>query len=271
MDRIEAVAQQLQARLGDAPQVGVVLGSGMGAITGAMEQTVVVPYTELGLPPPGVIGHAGELVFGALGGVPTVCLSGRYHPYEGHPFATILLPVRALLAWGVRGMILTSAVGGIDPALKPGMVAIVKDHINFSGQNPLWGPVPPGGRRFPDLSQLYTPSRRALAQSVAGAALGPLPEVVYAMMPGPSYETPAEIRMLGRVGADVVGMSMVYEALAIGQLGHEVLSLAMVSNAAAGLGTEELTHTDVLAVVRRAAEERVLPLVQGVIQRWGAV
>lgn len=250
-------------RLGAAPDVGVVLGSGLGGFADALEGAVRVPYPDVGLPASSVPGHAGVLVAGTFAGKRVVCLSGRQHLYEGHDAQLAALGVRALSRWGVRGVLLSSAVGGIDPTLRTGELVIVSDHINFLGANPLRGPnIDALGPRFPDLTQLYTPRLRALARD-----LGSLREGVYAAMPGPSYETPAEIRMLRLLGADLVGMSLVPESIAAGHAGMEVLALCVVANAAAGMTAEHLEHADVTAAVN-AASQAFTGLVRQVVAAW---
>lgn len=265
MDRIETVARGLRERFGEPPVVGVVLGSGLGAFAAALDQPIRASYPELGLPGSNVPGHAGELVVGNIAGRRVACFSGRLHVYEGHDAAVAALGVRALARWGARGVVLSSAVGGVDPTLATGELLLVSDHINFLGANPLRGPnLDELGPRFPDLSHIYTPRLRALAQEVSGRRLR---EGVYAAMPGPSYETPAEVRMLRILGADVVGMSLVPESIAAAHAGLEVLAVSVVANAAAGLTDEKLAHADVTAAVNSAANA-FTALVRGVVAAW---
>lgn len=263
LQQIDAVAGRMAERLGAAPALGIVLGSGLGGFTEALADVVRVPYPEVGLPASSVPGHAGMLVAGTFGGKRIVCLSGRQHLYEGHDAGQAALGVRALARWGVPGVLLSSAVGGIEPTLRTGELVVVKDHINFLGANPLRGPnIEALGPRFPDLTHLYTPRLRALA-----CELGGLREGVYAAMPGPSYETPAEIRMLRVLGADLVGMSLVPESIAAGHAGMEVLAICVVANAAAGMTTEHLEHADVTAAVN-AASANFAALVRQLVVRW---
>lgn len=265
MERIDAVAGRMRAEFGPAPEVAVVLGSGLGGFADRLRDAHAVAYPDLGLPPSGVAGHAGRLSVGTLGARRIAVFAGRWHWYEGLPMADIVTGVRALARWGTRGVLLTSAVGGIDPALRTGDILVVSDHLNFLGTNPLRGPnFDALGPRFPDLARLYTPRLRALASSAAGR---PLPEGVYAAMPGPTYETPAEIRMLAQLGARVVGMSLVPEAVAAGHAGLEVLALAVIANPAAGLTPDELTHADVTQAMANAAV-RLGDLIETVIARW---
>lgn len=268
--RIDAVAAKLQDRFGPPPEVAIVLGSGLGGFAAGLGDRRVARYAELGIPDAGVAGHAGELVLGTVGDHPAggrrvACFSGRLHLYEGHSAADVVLGIRAIARWGVKGVILTSAVGGIEPSLRPGDVMVITDHISFLGESPLRGRnIDALGTRFPDLSRLYSPRLREIARAAAGASLR---EGVYAAMPGPSYETPAEIRMLHRLGADVVGMSLVPEAVAAGHAGLEVLAISVVANLAAGLSEGALAHSDVTAEMHLAGA-RVARLLEGVVARW---
>ena len=263
--RIDAAAQRLRDSFGEPVDVVIVLGSGLGDVAQRVTEARVVEATAVGLPGSGVGGHAGRLVYGKLAGRRVLLFQGRVHVYEGHDLDTVTLAVRAAARWGVKGLVLTSAVGGVDPALGPGSVMLVADHLNLSGANPLRGPNIEGlGVRFPDLTHLYSPRLRGLAQS---ASPSPLPEGIYAAMLGPSYETPAEIRMLQTLGANVVGMSLVHEAIAARHAGMEVLAFAVVSNAAAGLSAAELTHTEVTEACRQAAG-RLGALLARVVERW---
>jgi purine-nucleoside phosphorylase len=263
--RIDQVAARLSESFGTPADVAIVLGSGLGDINRRVADPITVESTTLGLPGSGVGGHAGRVTCGRLGSRKVLVFQGRSHLYEGHDLDTVVLAARSAARWGTRGLLLTSAVGGVDPALGPGSVMLVSDHINLSGGNPLRGPnLDALGLRFPDLTHLYSPRLRALAQA---ASPDPLPEGVYCAMSGPSYETPAEIRMLQQLGANVVGMSLVHEAIAARHAGMEVLAFAVVSNAAAGLGTAELTHTEVTEACRQAAG-RLGALLARVVEQW---
>lgn len=265
LDRIDTVAARMRETFGEPASVAIVLGSGLGDVTRRVLDPVSVDAPSLGLPGSGVGGHAGKVTCGRLGGRKVLVFQGRSHLYEGHDLDTVVLAVRAAARWGTRGLLLTSAVGGVDPALGPGSVMLVADHINLSGGNPLRGPnLEALGIRFPDLTHLYSPRLRALAQAASPEAL---PEGVYCAMPGPSYETPAEIRMLGLLGANVVGMSLVHEAIAAQHAGMEVLAFAVVSNAAAGLSAAELTHVEVTEACRQAAG-RLGALLVRVVEQW---
>lgn len=263
--RIDAAAQKLRAAFGEPVDVVIVLGSGLGDVAQRVADARSMEASAVGLPGSGVGGHAGRVVFGRLGGKRVLLLQGRVHVYEGHELDTVVLAVRACARWGVTGLVLTSAVGGVDPVLGPGSVMIVSDHINLSGENPLRGSnIDELGPRFPDLTHLYSPRLRGIAQA---ASPSPMPEGVYAAMLGPSYETPAEIRMLSTLGANVVGMSLVHESIAARHAGMEVLAFAVVSNAAAGLSASELSHTEVTEACRQAAG-LLGALLARVVERW---
>lgn len=249
------VAAAWAARFGEVPGTGIVLGSGMGGVLDALEGVEWAgSHGDLGLPGPRVAGHGGRAVVGRLGGVRVLALAGRVHPYEGRPDAEVAGAVRAMARAGMRRVVLTSAVGGLVRELAPGALVRVTDHLNFSGCNPLRGlPSLDLGPAFPDLSGMYEgPLARALDRAAVLDGVG-LRRGVYACMPGPSYESPAEVRWLAGLGALVVGMSLAPEAIAARQAGLEVVGLAVVANAAAGLWDEPLRHEDVTAAMGAAA------------------
>lgn len=250
------------------PEVGVVLGSGLGGLVDQLIDPVTLAYEAIPhFPIPTVAGHAGRLVAGRLAGVPTVMLQGRFHGYEGHEPGVVTLPVRVLQRLGVRTLILTAATGGIRTDLGPGQLVCLTDHLNLQGVNPLRGPNDERfGPRFPDLSAVYSPRLRALAAEEADRLGLSLAEGVYAALPGPSYETPAEIRMLRTLGADVVGMSTVPEAIVARHGGLEVLAFALVTNAAAGVTGAPIDHEEVLAAGREAGR-RLAGLIAAVVGR----
>jgi purine-nucleoside phosphorylase len=237
-----------------APTVGLVLGSGLGAVADGLEDAISIDYSELpGFPRSSVEGHVGKLVCGrAAPGTTVIALKGRVHFYEGHDLATVVLPVRALVAAGVRTIIVTNAAGGVNPQLTPGEIVVIADHLNLTGQNPLRGPNDSTlGPRFPDMTHAYDPGLRELAKR-AGRRVGlELREGVYSWLTGPSYETPAEIRMLQRLGADLAGMSTVPEVIAARHMGARILGLSCVTNLAAGLSPHPLTHDEVTATAAR--------------------
>lgn len=239
----------------DAPRLGLVLGSGLGGLARRIEQPRTMPYGEIpGFAAATVPGHAGQLVAGTLAGIPVVACAGRLHLYEGHPAATAGFPVRVLHALGAPAVLLSNAAGGIRRTLRPGDLMVVNDHLNLSWRNPLVGTVVPGDARFPDLSSPYDPGLRALLHESARAAGVALHDGVYAMMTGPSYETPAEVRMLERLGADAVGMSTVPEVLAAVAMGLPVVAVSCITNVASGLSSEPVEHDDVLRVTATASE-----------------
>jgi purine-nucleoside phosphorylase len=257
----------LLPRLGEPPLLGVVLGSGLGGFTQALEAPVRIPYGEIaGFPATSVAGHGGELVCGTSSGTRVACLSGRVHLYEGHPPSQVVFGVRLLAALGCRAVILTNAAGAIRADLAPGSLVLIRDHINLTGQNPLVGPVEPPFPRFPDMSDVYDSGLRQMAREAASEASIPLSVGVYGGVLGPSYETPAEIRMLRTLGADVVGMSTVHEAIALRHRGVKVGALSLVTNLAAGLTAHPLDHAEVQAA-GTAARDKLTALLTGWLTR----
>ena len=251
---VEAGAAVLRARLSTVPDVLLVLGSGLGPLADAVENPEEVPFQEVaGLPGAAVVGHAGRWVSGSLEGRGVLVQSGRFHYYEGHGAGVITAPVRIAARMGIRTVILTNAAGGIAPRLAPGDIMLVEDHVNLMWRSPLAGPAYPGEERFPDMSAPYDPGLQALARASAAELGIPLQRGTYAAMLGPSYETPAEVRMLGRLGVDAVGMSTVPEVIAVRAAGSRALAFSLITNKAAGLSDEPLGHDDVVKVGREAA------------------
>jgi purine-nucleoside phosphorylase len=266
----ETAALVIKSRLdGFLPSVALVLGSGLGALGERLDRPTEISYDEIpGFPTPTVVGHRGLLIAGRLGGVPVLVQSGRFHLYEGHSAAVAARPIRAFAALGIRTAIFTNAAGGIRPGFGPGTLMLIADHLNLTGRTPLEGPVRPGEIRFPDLTMAYDPELRALARSEATRLELPLEEGVYAGLLGPSYETPAEIRMLGRLGADAVGMSTVIEVIAARALGIRCLGLSTITNAAAGLSATPPSHLEVTTVAGQLAG-RVGRLIEAIVTRLG--
>lgn len=266
-DPVAAATEYLRDRLEARPSVALILGSGLGALAEAVEDPVAVPYAEIpGFAATTVEGHAGRLVAGRLEGVELVVFQGRYHAYEGHDPTDLATPVRTAAALGAGTLVVTCAAGGVTRRLGPGTLMCITDHINLMGRNPLVGPARPDEPRFPDMTDAYDPALRERA-GAAAAELGiELAEGVYAAMLGPSYETPAEIRMLERLGADAVGMSTVPEVVAARATGLRVLGMALITNPAAGVVEGPLDHAEVIAAGAAAAGE-FQQLVRGVLAR----
>jgi purine-nucleoside phosphorylase len=241
-------AQFIESRITVEPKIAIILGSGLGAFADSVEEAATLPYSEIpGWPRSTAIGHAGKLVMGRVNGVPVAALAGRAHMYEGYTAGQVAFGVRALSILGVDTLILTNAAGGINPAFGPGQLALISDHINLLGQNPLTGPNDESlGPRFPDMSEAYSKKLRELAREAGKEMNLELPEGVYAAVPGPSYETPAEIRYLRTIGADLVGMSTVPETIAGNHMGMRVLGISCITNHAAGVTDRKLDHKEVL-------------------------
>jgi purine-nucleoside phosphorylase len=263
---IDEAATAVRERLeGRAPSVAIVLGSGLGQFAGRLDDAVRMPYAELPhFPSPTVIGHSGELVAGTLAGRGVLVQSGRFHMYEGHPAALTALPVRVFARLGIETLVLTNAAGGIRRSFGSGTVMLIADHLNLTFRNPLFGAVLPGEERFPDMSDPYDAALRGLARGVARRRRIPLAEGVYAGLLGPSYETPAEIRMLERLGADAVGMSTVLEVIAARAAGIRCLGFSAITNPAAGVTMQKLHHLEVMETAYRIAGE-LAALIEGVV------
>jgi purine-nucleoside phosphorylase len=263
-----AARDALRERLASpVPAAVLILGSGLGSFVNRIDAPVHIPWSDLpGFASAGVAGHAGDLVAGLCGGTRILCQCGRSHAYEGHAPVEATLPVRVYAALGVTTLLVTNAAGGIRPGLMAGSLMLLADQINLTFRNPLLGPVLGDEVRFPDMSGPYDRDLRALTWEVARRERILLTEGVYAGVVGPSYETPAEIRMLARAGADAVGMSTVLEVITARARGLRCLGLSTITNRAAGLTTGRLTHEEVLRV-GAAAGERLGRLLAGVIGR----
>jgi len=268
---MSAASDFIDSRITVNPRIAVVLGSGLGAFADALNNRTEIPYREIpGWPQSTAIGHAGKLVVGTVEGIPVAALSGRAHLYEGYTAEQAVYGLRALWILGIKSVVLTNAAGGVNPAYKPGQLVLIADHINLLGQNPLTGPNDESlGPRFPDMSEAYSKRYRQIARE-AGKAMGmDLAEGVYAAVPGPSYETPAEIRYLRTIGADLVGMSTVPEAIAANHMGMKVLGISCGTNHAAGVTEQKLDHKEVLEVGDRMKDtligllRRVIPALAG--------
>jgi len=253
LDRVKLAAAFVAARTRVRPQVGLVLGSGLGGFADSLRDAERLPYAEIPeMPRSAVVGHAGNLCLGAIGQVPVACLQGRVHFYEGHTLNRVVFGVRLLAELGCNAVLLTNAAGGIGVGFDAGDLMLITDHLNLIGDNPLRGPTYGAGPRFPDLSAAYDREWCALARMAARESGIALREGVYAAMLGPSYETPAEIRMLRSVGADAVGMSTVPEVIALRQIGVRVGAISCITNLAAGISPTPLDHAEVEATAQRS-------------------
>lgn len=267
-DRVHSAADVVRARTNLRPEIAVVLGSGLGGFASSLERASAIPYADLPhWPAPSVIGHDGRLVIGEVSGRAVAALSGRAHYYEGHDLRTVTFATRVLGVLGVKVLILTNAAGGVNTSFSAGNLMVIDDHLNLLGSNPLVGPNEERfGVRFPDLTDVYSPRLRRLADET-GAALGlTLRHGVYAAWHGPTYETPAEVRYLRTIGADAVGMSTVPEAIVARHMGIEVLGISCITNLAAGILPQPLNHEEVLETARRVRGTFV-SLLNGIIGR----
>ncbi len=261
VELLDQSGEFIRMRLGGraVPSVGVILGSGLGRLAEELDHAVAIPYGEIPhFPVSTVAGHAGRLVIGNLNGTPLVCLQGRFHLYEGYGAQEVVFPIRALARAGVKAFVITNAAGGVNKAFKAGDLMTIADHLNLTGQNPLAGPHDERlGPRFPDMSEAYSAAFRGLAKEAAREVGLTLQEGVYCVLSGPSYETPAEIRMLSACGADAVGMSTIPEVVACRQMGVRVLGISLISNLAAGISKVPLTHAEVMETGERVAADFV--------------
>jgi purine-nucleoside phosphorylase len=266
---VDAVRRALPA--GARPTVGLILGSGLGAFADTLEARVAVPFEKLpGFPPSTIVGHAGNVVYGKKGGVEVLALQGRVHYYEGHELSRVAFPTRVLVAAGCKTLVITNAAGGVDATLRAGDIVVIGDHLNLLGGSPLRGPNDEKmGPRFPDMTEAYDRQLRALAVA-AGRDVGlSLREGVYAACPGPQYETPAEVRMLRTLGADLVGMSTVPEVIAAAHMGARVLGLSCCTYLAAGVTGEKLSHAEVTETAARVRDQ-FIALLARILERLAA-
>lgn len=266
--RVDETVRAVRARVPMQPRVGLVLGSGLGAFGDTLTDLVKIPYGELPhMPRPHVAGHPGNLCFGKVGDVPVVCMQGRVHLYEGHDLASCVHGVRTMARLGVGTVLLTNAAGGLEPGWAAGDLMVITDHVNLTCHNPLVGPNDDAlGTRFPDMTVAYDLDVRAAAHEVAKAQGISLREGVYAWLLGPSYETPAEIKMLQRFGVQAVGMSTVPEVIALRHMGVRVGALSCITNLAAGISPTKLDHREVEATAR-AKREELLKVLAGWVEK----
>lgn len=263
---IEEAAAYIRAKTPLKPEVGLILGSGLGVLADLIEQGVTISYGEIPhFPQSTVEGHAGELLIGQIQGRAVVMMKGRFHMYEGYGPEVTAFPVRVMKALGISSLLVTNAAGGVNTDYRAGDLMLIADHLNMTGRNPLIGPNDNAlGVRFPDMSEAYSQRLRELAKRIAQEQGIPLQEGVYAGMLGPSYETPAEIRMLRVLGGDAVGMSTVSEVIVARHAGIEVLGISCISNMAAGILDQPLSHEEVMETTE-LVKEKFLNLVLAVI------
>lgn len=268
-DRASEAARFILSRAqGRTPRVAVVLGSGLGGVADALEDGVEIPYSDIPhFVDSTVQGHDGKLILGSMGGVHVALMKGRAHFYEGYSMDEVTLPVRVFKLLGIGSLILTNAAGGTAPHLAPGALMAITDHINLMGENPLLGPNDERfGPRFPDMTSTYTPAYVEAAHEAAREIGVVLFEGVYMALRGPSYETPAEIRMMRKLGADAVGMSTVPEAVVARHCGMQILAISCITNVAAGLSTAQIDHSEVMTVGERAGK-RLAELIVRLVPR----
>ncbi|OAH58695.1 purine-nucleoside phosphorylase [Domibacillus aminovorans] len=265
-EKIQQTRGYLLSRLDQYPSIGLVLGSGLGILAEEIENPIAIPYDEIPhFPVSTVAGHKGQLVIGDLKGKRVIAMQGRFHYYEGHSLEAVTYPIRVMKAIGVKQIIVTNAAGGINPNFKPGDLMIIQDHINLTSQNPLIGPNEEKfGGRFPDMSEAYSRKLADLTKEVAIKEKIKIVEGVYAGVLGPSYETPAEIKFLGIIGASAVGMSTVPEVIIAKHSGLEVLGISCISNMAAGISEHFLTHDEVMETTEKI-KAQFLQLVKGIL------
>ncbi|MCY9732449.1 purine-nucleoside phosphorylase [Paenibacillus alvei] len=265
-DHIQEAAAYIQSRISETPEVGLILGSGLGVLADLVEQPVTIAYGDIPhFPVSTVEGHAGELLVGKIAGRTVGLMKGRFHMYEGYGPELTAFPVRVMKAIGVSKLLVTNAAGGINTSYKPGDLMLISDHLNMTGRNPLIGANDNRlGARFPDMSQAYSPKLRQKAKEVAASQGVELQEGVYVGFLGPNYETPAEIRMLRILGGDAVGMSTVSEVIVAQHAGMEVLGISCISNMAAGILDQPLSHAEVMETAE-LVRDKFLKLVIGII------
>ncbi len=271
VDHLDDATAAIRHRAGDRqPRVGLILGSGLGPFANTFEDSLAIDYREIPhFPVSGVEGHAGRLVLGRVGGVECVAMQGRVHYYEGHDLRTVTFPARTLVRLGAEVLIITNAAGGISDTLDVGTLMLIRDHLNLVGDNPLRGFNDERlGPRFPDMTEAYAPALRDLARGAAEGLGLELAEGVYVGLAGPTYETPAEVEMLRRLGGDAVGMSTVPEVIVANHMGARVLGISCITNMAAGAGAE-LSHNDVTETAKKV-ESTFAALLTGILERLGS-
>ncbi|KXZ39662.1 purine-nucleoside phosphorylase [Alkalithermobacter thermoalcaliphilus JW-YL-7 = DSM 7308] len=268
MENIMKAAQFIESKIDVKPEIGLILGSGLGVLADEIEDAKVIKYEEIpNFPVSTVEGHKGQLVIGKLEGKNVIAMQGRFHYYEGYTMQEATFPVRVMKSLGVETIIVTNAAGGVNKSFTPGDLMIITDHINFSGNNPLIGPNDNRlGVRFPDMSKAYTPELIQLSKQAASELNIDVKEGVYAFMTGPSYETPAEIRMLDKIGADAVGMSTVPEVIVARHSDMNVIGISCITNMAAGILDQPLNHEEVIETTQMA-KEKFIKLVKKIVNK----
>jgi purine nucleoside phosphorylase I, inosine and guanosine-specific len=266
--QLEEAAKYIRERLTEEPEIGLILGSGLGILADLIEQPITIRYEEIPhFPVSTVVGHAGELVAGKVAGRSVIVMKGRFHLYEGYGVEKVTFPVRVMKLLGVSKLIVTNAAGGVNRSYVPGDLMVISDHINLLGRNPLVGPnLDRFGIRFPDMTEAYSKRMRKLLHETAEELGMKLQEGVYVALLGPTYETPAEIRMMQAIGADAVGMSTVPEVIVARHAGIEVLGISCITNMAAGILDQPLDHSEVMETAERV-KEQFLNLVLHVIPK----
>lgn len=270
--KIQNAATFLKEKYKNVPKIGLILGSGLGVLAEEIENAVKIPYNEIpDFPVSTVEGHAGQLVFGSVNNVEVVAMQGRFHYYEGYSFEKVTFPVRVMKELGVEILIVTNAAGGVNESFTPGDLMIISDHINNMGNNPLIGPNDSRlGVRFPDMSEAYSKQLRTLAKEISKNLNIETQEGVYVGNTGPSYETPAEVRMIRTLGGDAVGMSTVPEVIVARHAGMEVMGISCISNMAAGILDQPLNHEEVIETTEKVKANFLL-YVKELIKQFGAL
>jgi len=274
-DQIHAAVDAIRARGAESPQVGLILGSGLGGFADGFQRATTIDYAEIPhFPRSNVPGHSGRLVIGERAGVRCVAMQGRVHMYEGHSAATVSFGARVLIALGAKVLIVTNAAGGLNAAWPPGTLMLIRDHLDMLRDHPLRGPNDDRlGPRFPDMTRAYAAELRELAKRAAAKTGVTLQEGVYVAMPGPTYETPAEVQMLQKLGADATGMSTVPEVIVARHMGARVIGISCITNHAAGITGEELSHAEVTETANRVRStfEALLDAILGELVARGEV
>ncbi|WP_186577980.1 purine-nucleoside phosphorylase [Aquibacillus kalidii] len=266
IEAIQQASQYITDKLSIKPQIGLILGSGLGILADEIDNPTKIKYEDIpGFPVSTVEGHAGQLVIGSLKGMQVLAMQGRFHYYEGYDLQEVTFPVRVMKQLGIETVIVTNAAGAVNPSFEPGNLMLITDHINHTGVDPLFGPNDPTlGVRFPDMTNAYTPALQQLARKAAAKLDLTIQEGVYVWNSGPSYETPAEIRMLQKLGGDAVGMSTVPEVIVARHAGMKVMGISCISNMAAGILDQPLSHEEVIETTERV-KEQFLSLVKEIV------